>query len=789
MDNKLKKVLNDRDECRVVPFFWIKNESGGTFGSQIDFDKKSMHDRIREVIAKIDEAGIKGICVESRPHSGFAGEEWFRDFDLIMDEAKKRGMKVWLLDDRRFPTGYCNGAVKDKYPQSRKEFISRRYIDVAGPRKGMKFSIVNIMNMQAKFIGAVASNGDARQVLTAIGPDGKITWDVPDGVWRVNMFYAEKLAEGSKKSNPDHLNLISENAGEILIEAVYEPHYARYKDDFGTTFMGFFSDEPELGNIDGEAEFARALIGNSKILPWSEELKGKLLSKMTKWPDLWDNKTESAKEFKIEYMNAVTDLLHKNFTSKLDAWCKERGVEHIGHILEDNGVHTATGMGLGHYFKAMKGYAKSGIDVVLCQLMPGIDEVEDCKSLLFNAERNNIFYHYELAKLGSSAARIEGKESALCEVFGAYGWQEGLRLEKWLVDHMLVRGINFFVPHAFTVSDFPDTDCPPHFYAFGNNPHYPYFKRLMRYTDRLCELFSGGAADIKAAVLYPAEQEWANTRMNSNVKTEMALTRNQIDFDIVPLESVTDIKSGSFHKNGYKVLLVEQSDYMPECVKSKLAELEKNNVKVYVLSDFNREAVMEELVKGGFRCKITDTQDNYLRVMTYAHGDKNVYMLFNEHPAKAVDVKLNGYGDLVEYDALNNVLYYATDAQLTLRPYESKVFVAKAATAGMPVLSKAFGREAAVKDDAFILDAVPERAELDLGTVNETAVVKVNGKDAGVAISAPYKLILPKNVLKKGENKVEVEVITTLNHTQFDALSVNCAEEPVGWDGKFTVRY
>ena len=33
-----------------------------------------------------------------------------------------------------------------------------------------------------------------------------------------------------------------------LIDAVYEPHWAHYKKEFGKTIAGFFSDEPEIGN-------------------------------------------------------------------------------------------------------------------------------------------------------------------------------------------------------------------------------------------------------------------------------------------------------------------------------------------------------------------------------------------------------------------------------------------------------------------------------------------------------------------------------------------------------------
>src|SRR5699024_11653523 len=111
-----------------------------------------------------------------------------------------------------------------------------------------------------------------------------------------------------------------------------------------------------------------------------------------------------------------------------------------------------------------RGQHMAGIDVVLNQLLPEKDY------------GIGSFYHYALAQLAASAAhqneRMAGR--AMCELFGAFGWSEGLTLMKWMADHMLVNGINWFVPHAFTEKAFPDPDCPPHFYAHGMNPQYRY---------------------------------------------------------------------------------------------------------------------------------------------------------------------------------------------------------------------------------------------------------------------------------------------------------------------------
>ena len=53
----------------------------------------------------------------------------------------------------------------------------------------------------------------------------------------------------------------------------------------------------------------------------------------------------------------------------------------------------------------------------------------------------------------------------MAEVFGAFGWHEGLREMKWIADHMLVRGINWFTPHAFSMGALPRLGLPAAFFT------------------------------------------------------------------------------------------------------------------------------------------------------------------------------------------------------------------------------------------------------------------------------------------------------------------------------------
>ena len=238
----------------------------------------------------------------------------------------------------------------------------------------------------------------------------------------------------------------------------------------------------------------------------------------------------------MQFADIAARLYGENFCEQIGDWCRQHGVEYIGHVIEDGGMHAHMGIGAGHYFHALWGQDMAGIDVVLQQIRPGLD---DCKfhSVGGNLGYHGELYHYALAKLAASLAHIDSKKKgrALCEVFGAYGWAEGLKLMKWLLDHMLVNGINYFVPHAFSMKDFPDPDCPPHFYARGMNPQFPYFKNLMEYCNRVSHLISNGVHIPAVAVVYPAEQEWAGEYLPVEAIGKQLL-RNQIDYEILPTD-------------------------------------------------------------------------------------------------------------------------------------------------------------------------------------------------------------------------------------------------------------
>ena len=483
MSERLKQLIENTCPNYILPFLWLHGE-----------DEKTL----RSEVQKIRQCGITAFCVESRPHPDFVGERWWQDMDILIDEAKKNRMKIWILDDSHFPTGPAAGHAATCASENRKSVLGYRWIDVCGPLSGSSFippHEVDVDNL--KYIIARRIDGDNETIdITKNFISGRLYFDVPDGIWRIYYYYIN-----ADCIHANHINHLREGGARVLIDAVYEPHYSRYKNEFGNTIAGFFSDEPGFYSCEtGYDSYERKLGDEHFSLSWDNDMAdwltdctGKPISEIL--PALSDNSAMTdiiRSNYRYEYMNILTNRYDKCFCSVLGDWCRSHGVEYMGHIIEDNNSHSNIGLSVGHFFRGMNGQDYSGADVVLHQILPGMDDIDHAAFTGFyaNSLSEGEFYSYSLYHMATSLAQIDSKKKGrtMCEVFGAYGWGEGSKLMKWMADFMLVRGVNRFVPHAFSPKEFPDDDCPPHFYAHGKNPQFESFKKLMTYMTRTAHL-------------------------------------------------------------------------------------------------------------------------------------------------------------------------------------------------------------------------------------------------------------------------------------------------------------
>jgi hypothetical protein len=556
--------------------------------------------------------GIGGFVVESRPHPDFLGEAWWRNSDTILDQARKLGMGVWFFDDRIYPSGYANGAAEKLHPELRKCYLDERHIDAWGPLADSSFKISPWLQEGERLfhvVGARIRDGidtiddGSLVVLDEYVRQGVLYWDLPgEGKWRV--FILVITGKGGEEWTANYINPVDSQAVDLFIRHCYEPYYQRYKDDFGKTFRGFFTDEPRFGNLPSyDARMGNPVhdekyhsAQHSKMpLPWSAELERALFTPLDGagvklLPLLFYASTGRSVELQYRYMDTASRLFGELFIGRIGAWCRERGVELIGHTVEDNSAHARLGYGAGHYYRSIWGMSTSGLDIVY-QVWPGITDGR--MSSPFGYLDLNFFY-WGLAKMAASAAQLDLKKRGrtICEIFGAYGWQEGLKLMKWLTDHVTVRGVNVLVPHAFSPKDFPDGDCPPHFYAQGMNPQWKYFHYWSAYANRVCALLSDGVNITKICVLYHAELEWLGNYMPFNLVVQALQTR-LIDCRVIAADHLADARTehDCFIINGqdYGVLVVPWSERIPADLLVRLQNLAINGVEVIFITAFPLE--------------------------------------------------------------------------------------------------------------------------------------------------------------------------------------------------------
>jgi len=869
-------------ENHIFPFLWMRGEEESI---------------ICEEMGRIAECGIQAVCVEARPHDGYCRDGWWKDLGIVLKEAKKRDMKVWILDDKHFPTGYANGLIEEKYPERKKLYINSSKADIYGQERHVSLNISRMLkpaigyweigkpenteerkkNSLLAIIAVKCAEGmelhEEMIDLTDTFDGTNANFKIPAGAWRVHVIYKTRTDGG----NEAYINMIDKESAYTQIEAVYEPHFEHLGDEFGKTIAGFFSDEPQFGNL-AEMCYDTGLGKKRMPLPWSDELQGMMEGKygaeyVKYLPFLFESSAEQelGMQVRYDYMDFVSRLYKKNFSDTLGKWCEAHHVEYIGHVVEDNGIHSRFGMGAVHYFRAMSGQHMAGIDCIGGQVVYG--GANQGRLGMGESGGDGEFYHYALGKMGASCGHLDPKKNGrtMCELFGAYGWNFGVRDMKYVLDHLLVKGVNYLVPHAFSMADYPDPDCPPHFYARGNNPQFPYFVKLMKYADRMCRLLSGGQHVASVAVLYDGEADWIGGNMPMQ-KVCRELIENQIDFDIVSIDMLNhlDAYNGTFDGDSLQIngvvfgaLVIPYTRAVPNVLAEWIEKAgdfpvlfvggrpdavinagKKGSQKILAESG---AAVPKEELAGYLREKrIYDiVLDREYKELSFYHyrKDSDIFVFQNESASERFvgTAELAVAYELMYYNALDDCYEEAQCSlqdgkvlvALELEPAECCVLVKKeegmcrgvhqsfrmqAEKADRQIdlsggwhVSMAKAKEYPNFSDGepietltpisvqrpdfagmirytktVALDSVPKEAYFSAEYVYELMKVTVNGREAGVRMTAPYQVSVAE-WLRAGDNVFEIEVTTTPAREQvnYPQPPFDFTYEPVDATGMF----
>jgi hypothetical protein len=83
------------------PLFWLHGDESKT--------------QLENELQKVLEGGNGTFTAESRPHSDWLGEGWFRDLGICLDFARSHAMTMWIFDEKWWPSGEVGGKVPQQY--------------------------------------------------------------------------------------------------------------------------------------------------------------------------------------------------------------------------------------------------------------------------------------------------------------------------------------------------------------------------------------------------------------------------------------------------------------------------------------------------------------------------------------------------------------------------------------------------------------------------------------------------------------------------------------------------
>jgi len=507
------------------PLFWLHGDESA--------------DKLRLYVEKVAEGGNGCFTAESRPHSDWLGEGWYRDLAICLDEAKRHDLKMWIFDEAWWPSGEVGGRVPAEHA-SKRMVVATTSVD--GPKRVAP--AVDRDHLIAVLAGKVAEHGiegSSLVDLTEAARDEAFAWNAPEGRWEVLVFTWD-LAE--KRGANYLVDGASQDAVDWYVQTVYQPHYDRFSDDFGKSIAGFFYDEPETYGDWG-----------TEVIPMLDERGTDWKRALVAWKKKLADPEEQAAA-KYAYHDALAEAWGRTLYGGITRWCEEHGVKSIGHWLEHRNCYLEQHVCAGNMFQVQKYTSMGGIDAVFDQFVMGQRVARDAPC-------------WQTPKLGSSITHAYGKpdDVSMVEIYGARGQDLTYPEMKWWADHMHVSGISFLIPHSFNPRAPYDRDCPPYFYNNGFEPRWPLYRVFADYTSRLSVVLTGGRHVCPVALLFLGQSAHVGKAVTPEQMSEV-LEDALYDCDWLPYEVFendmrVDGSTLRLRDEAYRVLIVPPVEVIP----------------------------------------------------------------------------------------------------------------------------------------------------------------------------------------------------------------------------------
>ncbi|MBR3708900.1 MAG: hypothetical protein IKM17_07815 [Lentisphaeria bacterium] len=394
------------------------------------------------------EMGFGGVFMHSRTGLAvpYLSARWFELIRACINEGKKLGLKTWIYDEDRWPSGYAGGKVT-RNPAYRMQLLYWHEPDsgqTPPDRKHLRDYTVN-----------------GKKLSVYLG-------DAPHTPWYNNWCY---------------LNVMNPEATAEFLRITHE----RYLTECGPEdFPGVFTDEPQYGYVNTVLEWA----GTPWVTtPYDPQIRAVIRKRyhydlLDRLPELFYSPDGDFSEVNYHYVLVMTELFLKSYIKPISRWHRRHNLIYTGHMMGEDTLAMQTWncgdvMAFYPYFD-----------------MPGID--------VLGAKCFNPLPSRQVA----SAARQFGQADRLAELFGVTGWDFPPEGHQNLGDLLLLHGVNFRCQHLanYTLAGESKRDYPASI-SFHLPWHQDYAKLEERF-DRINALLRNKDRQAEILVISPVESVW-----------------------------------------------------------------------------------------------------------------------------------------------------------------------------------------------------------------------------------------------------------------------------------------
>lgn len=507
-------------------------------------------DQIRSTLEDFNRQNVNMAFVHPRPGlvTPYLTEDWFKLWDVALDEASKRGMKIWIYDENSYPSGFAGGYVPNAFPELRGAGLDVVFMNSLLDNDG-KWQAGDCVKYVIEQLSDGSTIDRTNEVLNAKTHDTSIPDKSPNGIrWIVGRIQYSGTSQwfGGKT----YVNLMEKETLDAFIGFTHEAYRKRFANQFGKIIPGVFTDEPNVAPsgmfswcTDFPEEFQRRC--GYDLIPHL----GSLLEPIGNW-----------KKIRYDYFKTVLEIFIERWHKPMAEYCERVGLEYTGHDWEHewpNAHHCPDNMATAFWRQ------RPAIDLLMNNFSRGV-----------HSQFGNVRAVREL----NSVTRQAGRCRSISENYGAGGYDIKFEDLKRLGDWSYALGVNTTDEHLSYISirgarkhDHPQT------FSY-HSPWFEHYSKLEDYWTRLSYALSRGKlSSNRFLLLEPTSTVWLyqhNAGVENNGKkdrignefTELLnrLEAAQLDYDLGSedvISRVGSVENGVFRVGAaqYKTVVLPNS--------------------------------------------------------------------------------------------------------------------------------------------------------------------------------------------------------------------------------------